>query len=109
MEQMSIDQQARVRIGEVTDRVGNKAQVQGDPQWASSDETVLTVQVNPEDPLEAVFVPADGAADQVANATATLDADLGEGVEQIIGVLTFGITGGRARFVSLEATIEDKP
>lgn len=108
MEQISIDQQARVRLA-VTDRAGNPAQIQGAPAWASTNDAVMTVTPDAADPMTALCVPADGAADQLADVTATVDADLGDGVRPLIGVLTFAITGGAAQFVELSATVEDKP
>jgi hypothetical protein len=113
MDQISIDQQARVRLTSITDRAGNPAPIQGVPDWASSDPTLMTVTADPDgagDPTLALCVPMDGAADQLVDVTATVDADLGEGVQPIVGVINWAIVGGRAVFVGLSVeALEAKP
>jgi hypothetical protein len=52
----------------------------------------------------------DNAADNTVIVECEVDADLGEGMQPLIGVLTFAITGGAARFVELAVEgREDKP
>ena len=109
MNEISVDQQAHVRLA-VTDRAGNPGKIDGVPTWSSSDEALMSVVVDASDPLVALCVPADGAADQAVNVTVEVDADLGEGVKPIVGVLAFAITGGAAKFVELSVdSVEDKP
>jgi hypothetical protein len=110
MEELSIDQQARVRLGRITDRAGNEAPIDGDPVWRTTDPALMTVDPDPADARVAICVPMDNAADQTVIVECVVDADLGEGMEPLIGVLTFAITGGRARFVELAVeSREDKP
>lgn len=109
MEQISVDQQARIRLA-VTDRGGNPAKIDGVPDWASSDPGVMTVTADANDPMVALCVPFDDAADLLVDVTATVDADLGDGMQQLVGVLNWAITGGSARFVGLTVEgLEDKP
>jgi len=108
MNELSVDQQAHVSL-KVTDRGGNPARIDGTPAWASSNDSALAVTPDDADPMRALCVPADGAADQTVNVTVSVDADLGEGTNPIIGVLTFAITGGAAKFVELNVdSLEDK-
>jgi hypothetical protein len=77
----------------ITDARGNPAPVQ-DPHWASSDETIVTVNAAGSDPLKALIkaVGPMGAA----LVTFTGDADLGGGVIPIIATGDFVVTAGQA-------------
>jgi hypothetical protein len=109
MEELSIDQQARVRLGRITDRGGNEAPIDGDPVWRSTDPALMSVEADPADPMVAVCVPMDNAADTTVVVECEVDADLGDGSQPLIGVITFAITGGAARFVELAVeSREDK-
>src|SRR4051812_4999715 len=104
---LTVDQEVSVSLA-VTDRVGNPATIDGSPVWASSDESVATVVENAGNPLAAIILSADRAG--AALITATVDADLGEGVRQIVGTLEVQVTAGEAQFVTLEAGApSDKP
>ena len=83
----------------ITDKKGNPAAVDGVPVW-TSDGTLLTVTPT-EDGLSATIVPI-GALGH-AQVTATADADLGEGVEPLIGILEVDIVGGKATVITIEA------
>jgi hypothetical protein len=74
-------------------KAGNPAPVQGIPAWSSSDETVLLV-TPAEDGMSAVVkaVGPTGAASVKVSA----DADLGEGVKTIEGILNVGVEAGEA-------------
>lgn len=110
MQEIRIDQIAVLSLGAITDVAGNPASVEGDPVWASTDDGLMTVEADVDEPMKARCTPANSAAGQTVNITATLDADLGEGVRQVIGVLTFAILGGLASFVELTVeSLEDKP
>ena len=90
------------------DRKGNPASVDGAPVWSVSDPTVL-----------GIIASADGfSADIIAigplgnsQVSVTADADLGSGVENVIGVLDVTVVGSRAvaAVVSASAPTEVAP
>jgi hypothetical protein len=83
----------------IKDREGNPAAVQGTPVWASSDETVVTLQVA-EGGMSAVAVShLAGAARVLVEA----DADLGDGVKPINGSLEIEVTPGVAAAITITA------
>jgi hypothetical protein len=75
------------------DRKGRLAQVDGVPEWTSSDPTIAKVTPS-EDGLSAVVAATDNLGSVQIRVTA--DADLGEGVELITGILDLEIAGGKA-------------
>jgi hypothetical protein len=83
----------------ITDRRGNPAQVQN-PVWTSSDTTIATVTPDPADPLKAVVA----AVGPVGAALISFDgdADLGEGVLDIIGTLDVVVIAGTAFAVEIQ-------
>lgn len=95
---LSIDEKVSVALA-ITDRTGAPARVDGAPVWATSDATLLAVTAAA-DGLSAELVAGE-TADAVATVTVTADADLGDGVMPIVGVLTVALTGGRAQFIAL--------
>lgn len=66
----------------ITNSRGDPAQVDGIPVWASSDETVLTVNVAT-DGMSAVV---DTVGPGVARISVTADADMGAGTKTVTGV-----------------------
>jgi hypothetical protein len=86
---------------EILDSRGNPAEVH-DARWETPEPETLTVTVDPDDPLKCI-VAAAGPVDTAALVTFTADADLGEGVEPLIGTLDFIVTSGRATVVQLSA------
>ena len=89
---MTNSQQASATIQPV-DKKGQPAPVDGVPVWASSDETIITVE-SAADGLSAV-VKAVGPLG-AAKVSVTADADLGTGVTSIFGSLDVTITQGQA-------------
>lgn len=85
------------------DSEGNEAQVQGAPVWGQSDPALGTV-TPAEDGLSAVFNPGSPSTGQI---NVTADADLGEGVKEIVGVLDVEVIAGEATVV--EIGVEDIP
>ena len=83
----------------ITDRKGNPASVEGAPVWASSDETVATVESSADGMSGVVKAVAPGSGRVVV----TADADLGEGVTPIIGTLDINVTPGTASVVAISA------
>lgn len=89
------------------DRRGRDAPVDGTPVWASSDETLITVEPAA-DGMSAV-VKAVGPTGG-GRVTAVADADLGEGTTPITGVAEFTITAGQATVLELiGGTPEEQP
>lgn len=76
-----------------TTKAGNPATVDGAPVWSSSDPSVITVTAA-EDGLSAVAVTVGplGTAQVICEA----DADLGEGVRPITGVLDIEVRPSEA-------------
>lgn len=94
----------------ITDSRGRAAVVDGVPVWASSDETVVTVSPS----ADGMVAVVDTVGAGVARISVTADADLGAGVEQIIGTsedinVVLG-PGHKATNISLSlGTPADKP
>ena len=82
------------------DAMGNPAQVDGVPEWSVSDSAMLTVAPS-SDGLTAVVSTVGPIG--TAQVTVTADADLGEGVVSISGVLDVTITGSQATSLSINA------
>lgn len=80
------------------DKKGNVAQVDGLPEWSTDNPNVLSL--TPAADGMSCKVSAVGPLG-VASVTLKADADLGQGVTEIIGVLEVEITGGNASVVKL--------
>lgn len=79
---MDINTDQRIPVSLVfKDNRGRVATVHGAPVWASSDETVLSVAPD-EDGLSGFI---NSVAPGTARVTFTADADMGEGVREIVG------------------------
>ena len=94
---LTADQKTRVAVS-LTDRYGNPATIDGDPRWESSDPGVVTVST----------LDAGRAADVVtvgrpgtAQVTVRCDADAGDGVRELVGVLDVEVVGGEAVLLAL--------
>lgn len=79
---------------------GNPARVDGVPQWRSSDDTVLVVTAA-EDGLSAVITTTGKLG--TAQVSVTADADLGEGVKPISGVLDVEVQASEAVGLTIAA------
>jgi hypothetical protein len=66
----------------ITDSQGRPAEVDDVPVWASSDETVLTVEAEADGMTASIVTVAPGTA----RVTVHADADLGDGVVDLVGV-----------------------
>lgn len=89
-------QQVEINLA-VTDRKGNPAKVDGVPNWLSSALDIVTVHQSP-DGMSAVAV-----ANQIGTAQIRVeaDADLGDGVVPIVGVLDVEVLAGDAAVIVL--------
>ena len=87
-------------------KAGNPATIDGAPKWSVSDESVLTLEVS-EDGLSCKAVTTGKLSDAQINVVA--DADMGEGVVEITGVLEVSVKAGAAASVAVTAgTPEEK-
>ncbi len=75
----------------VTDKKGNPATVQNGV-WTSAGEGVVTVTDNTNNSATASAVGTPG----VATITYTADADLGEGVQEVVGTVDIEVVAGDA-------------
>lgn len=85
---------------EVKDAKGNPAKVDGVPQWSSTNPDLGTLTVS-EDGFAATFTP--GASLGATVLQVLVDADLGEGVKEILGSLELEVVSGEAVSVSIVA------
>ena len=76
------------------DAAGNPAKIDGDPAWASSDDTILTVDVDATNHFEASVTPVGLAG--TAQVTVTADVDLGTGVKELITLFDVTVVAGEA-------------
>jgi hypothetical protein len=88
------DKEVALNIAYV-DAKGNPAMVDGDVEWSSSDDTICTVTAKPgNQAMNAMVVPADKIGN--AQISAKADADMGEGVKEIITLFDLTVVGGEA-------------
>jgi len=97
---LPLDKQFTVSV-EPQDEAGNAAAVEGTPVWAASSDLVTVTPAA--DGLSAVVRPNATGTVGSAQINVTADADLGEGVETITGVLDVDVIGGHA--VSLATSV----
>ena len=84
----------------IADRFGNPAKVDGVPQWAVSDESVASLEVA-EDGMSAMLVPVGPVGIVMVQAKA--DADMGEGVKEILGEMEVEMIAGDAETIVMSA------
>ena len=82
------------------DKKNHPAQVDGVPVWASSDPAIASV-TPAADGLSAVVKATDNLGSVQISVTA--DADLGEGVAPITGILDLEVIGGAAATMTIVA------
>jgi hypothetical protein len=88
------DKEVALNIAYV-DAKGNPAMVDGDVQWSSSDDNICTVTAKPgNQAMNALVVPAANLGN--AQISAKADADMGEGVKEIITLFDLTVVGGEA-------------
>jgi hypothetical protein len=100
------DKQVTLKV-EFLDAKGNHAVVDSDPIWSSSDTNVAVVTVSPGNPYLANLSggPAIGTAQVIVKA----DADLGEGVREVMCTLDVEIVGGEAVVGTISPASEPAP
>lgn len=103
---ISDSQQFRATVAFV-DKKGNPALVEGAPTWGTSDASILTVTADA-DGMGALVVAAGPLGDAQVNVTG--DADLGEGVTNVVGTLDVTVVAGAAIAANIgAATPEEQP
>lgn len=100
------DKQVQVQVSYV-DSKGHPASVDGDVQWASSDDTVCTVTADTTDSTLAMITPAANLGN--VQITATADADLGAGVSNIITPVSISVVAGQAVAGTIAPTGDPQP
>lgn len=102
---LTATQQCRLSVN-ITDKKGNPAQIDGRPVWGSSDGAVLTI-TDDADGMGATIIAGSTGTAQVNVAA---DADLGEGVVAIVGLLDVTVVAGQAAMLALATgTPEEQP
>jgi hypothetical protein len=91
------------------DAGGNPATIDGDVSWDSSDETIATVIIDTADTSKALV--RSGTKLGQVQVTATADADLGDGVREILTPVDVEIVAGEAvaGTISPVGAAEDAP
>jgi Bacterial Ig-like domain (group 2) len=90
---LPVDHLVRMQVAYV-DAAGHPATVDGDVVWNSSNPSIAAVDVDDADSTIVTVTPA-GALGQV-QITATADADLGQGVRQLITTADVEVVAGEA-------------
>jgi hypothetical protein len=88
------DKEVALNIAYV-DAKGNPAAVDGDVTWQSSDDNICTVTAKPgHQAMNAMVIPAANLGN--AQISATADADMGEGIKEIITLFDLTVVSGSA-------------
>ncbi len=96
---LTVDQKCTLHIQPVDDK-GNPAKVDGIPAWGISDTTILSITAS-DDGLTAVVDTLGPLG--VSQVNVSVDADLGEGVTTISGVLDITVVAGQAVSLNIGA------
>jgi hypothetical protein len=102
---LPIDKQVQVAVQWLDSR-GNPAAVDGAVSWESSDETIAGVSVGT-DTSTAVIIPGSNLG--TAQISASADADLGEGVVEVICTLDVSVVAGQAVSGTISPTGPPEP
>jgi len=97
--------QVRVKISYV-DNQGNPAKVDGDVSWESSDTTIATVNADVD--TKNAVVSATGTIGQM-QIVARADADLGEGIRELITTMDVEVVAGEAVAGTIEPVGASEP
>lgn len=103
---MPVDYAVKMQVS-YTDAHGNPATVDGDVTWESSDDNIIRVQRDEEDTTICIAL-ARGQVGQ-AQVMATADADLGEGIRELITTCTISVVAGEAVAGSIQPVSEATP
>jgi hypothetical protein len=89
-----------------TDAAGNPSTIDGIPTWSTSDPTIATVAADPNDStgLTAFAVPVGPLG--TAQIQVSVDADMGNGIRTVTGLLDIEVQAGETVSVAIGATLE---
>jgi hypothetical protein len=90
---LPVAKQVYVQVAYV-DAGGNPATIDGDVSWSSSDDTIAAVTVDSSDTTKALV--RSGTKLGQAQVTATADADLGDGMREILTPMDVAVVAGEA-------------
>ena len=106
-QQLRTDQKCTVSLSSITDNSGNPAKIDGLPDWSVAPDGVVALAVA-EDGMSVVVTAEDinvGGDEEpdfeAALLTVRVDADLGEGVRELVGTLEFQVIAGEAQVIGL--------
>jgi hypothetical protein len=85
---------------EITDAKGNPASVDGVPVWSSADETRISIEAAT-DGMSATIFAEGPATTQPVQVSVTADADLGEGIKPLVGLLDVTVVGAEATVIAI--------
>lgn len=103
---LPVDHAIRMQIS-YTDASGNRAEIDGDVTWQSSDEAVIKLQLDTDDTTICAATPG-GTVGQ-AQITATADADLGQGTRELITTCDIQVVAGEAVAGSIQPVGDPTP
>jgi hypothetical protein len=103
---LPVDMLIRARVDYV-DNAGNPATVDGDVTWETSATDLVTLTVDPGD--SQICTISAGTRLGTAQVSATVDADLGDGVRELVTLLDVAIVAGEAMAGVISPVGEPEP
>ncbi|WP_338821691.1 hypothetical protein [Bradyrhizobium septentrionale] len=103
---LPVDHRVLMQVAYV-DAKGNPATIDGDVRWESSDASIIAVDVDQTDSTICAAVPVGSIG--LVQITATCDADLGDGVRELITLCDIEVVGGEAVAGSIQSLGEPAP
>lgn len=93
----------RVKVGNFRTARGNAASIEaGSGRWTSSDESVVTATVDPNDETQAILESVDGSANESVVVEFKADGRPGEGVKEVIAAFPVTATQGDVAVAEVE-------
>lgn len=105
MYNLPVDHTVRMQVA-YTDAAGNPATVDGDVEWFPANPEIAKIEVDPSDGTICKVIPVALGRTQVS---AKADADLGEGVRELLTICDIMIVAGEAVAGSIQPVGEQEP
>lgn len=105
MYNLPIDHTVKMQVSYV-DAAGNPAQVDGEVEWFPANPEIAAIEVDPNDGTICKVMPVSIGRTQVS---AKADADLGEGVRELLTICDIMIVAGEAVAGSIQPVGEQEP